>query len=144
MIFLSGMEIIHLVGEAGFEPARPQPHAPKACASTIPPLPRCFNGTCRAPSLWIPAFAGMTGVCGGNGGEVGGNDGGEHRFVRTVPLTLTLSHGGERGCCGRRGATGCVRQDDGGHTPLWCRFFGLRSFAPLSLCERGDWVVVYS
>ena len=47
-----------LVGEAGFEPARPKPHAPKACASTIPPLPRKLNGTC-AP-LWIPAFAGMT------------------------------------------------------------------------------------
>ena len=24
-----------------------------------------------------------------------------------------------------------------GHTPLWCRSFGLRSFAPLSLDERG-------
>ena len=37
------------MGEAGFEPARPQPHAPKACASTIPPLPRNFNGTSRPP-----------------------------------------------------------------------------------------------
>ena len=36
-----------LVGEAGFEPARPKPHAPKACASTIPPLPRLLNGTFR-------------------------------------------------------------------------------------------------
>ncbi len=34
-----------LVGEAGFEPARPKPHAPKACASTIPPLPRSLNST---------------------------------------------------------------------------------------------------
>ena len=33
-----------LVVEAGFESARPKPHAPKACASTIPPLPRFFNG----------------------------------------------------------------------------------------------------
>ena len=31
--------------EAGFEPARPKPHAPKACASTIPPLPHYLNGT---------------------------------------------------------------------------------------------------
>ena len=30
--------------EAGFEPARPKPHAPKPCASTIPPLPRSLNG----------------------------------------------------------------------------------------------------
>ena len=28
-----------MVGEAGFEPARFSPHAPKACASAIPPLP---------------------------------------------------------------------------------------------------------
>ena len=35
------------MGEAGFEPARPKPHAPKACASTIPPLPRSLNGTSK-------------------------------------------------------------------------------------------------
>lgn len=45
---------ISLVGEAGFEPARPKPHAPKACASTIPPLPLNaprFNGTSAPYSI---------------------------------------------------------------------------------------------
>ena len=37
----------HLVGEVGLEPTRPKPHAPKACASAIPPLPHC----CRNSSL---------------------------------------------------------------------------------------------
>ena len=39
-----------LVGEVGFEPTRPKAHAPKACASTIPPLPHC----CRSFEFSVP------------------------------------------------------------------------------------------
>ena len=51
VVFMAQLTVIKteierlVVGEAGFEPARPKPHAPKACASTIPPLPRNLNGT---------------------------------------------------------------------------------------------------
>ena len=38
-------DIPPLAGEAAFGPARPKPHALKACASTIPPFSGSLNGT---------------------------------------------------------------------------------------------------